>query len=53
MPHRAGYFAFAYQWDHHCHDLIQSIKDRFNQMLRELGSWNISIPRMQNPSELL
>ena len=37
MPHRAGYFAFAYQWDHHCHDLIQSIKDRFNQMLRELG----------------
>jgi len=37
MPHRAGYFALAYQWDHHCHDLIQSIRDRFHHMLRELG----------------
>jgi hypothetical protein len=37
MPHRAGYFAFAYQWDHHCHELFRSIKGRFGHMLKELG----------------
>jgi len=37
MPHRAGYFAFAYQWDHHCHALFRSIKGRFGHMLKELG----------------
>jgi len=37
MPHRAGYFALAYQWDHHCHDLFRSLKGRFNHMLSELG----------------
>ncbi len=37
MPHRAGYFVYAYQWDHHCHDLIESIKGKFHHMLRELG----------------
>lgn len=37
MPHRAGYFALAYQWDHHCHALFRSIKGRFGHMLRELG----------------
>lgn len=37
MPHRAGYFALAYQWDHHCLDLLQRIKGRFNHMLLELS----------------
>lgn len=37
MPHRAGYFAFAYQWDHHCHELFQQVTGRFHHMLRELS----------------
>lgn len=44
MPHRAGYFAFAYQWDHHCHDLFQSVKGRFRHMLRELGELEYQHP---------
>lgn len=36
MPHRAGYFVLAYQWDHHCDDLFQSIRARFQRMLAAL-----------------
>ncbi|MBF0464072.1 MAG: Fic family protein [Nitrospirae bacterium] len=36
MPHRAGYFVLAYQWDHHCQKLYDSLMGRINQMLREL-----------------
>ncbi len=44
MPHRAGYFAFAYQWDHHCHDLLQRIRGRFNHMRRELSELEHQLP---------
>ncbi len=37
MPHRAGYFVYAYQWDHHCHDLLETIKGKFYHMMHELG----------------
>jgi len=37
MPHRAGYFVMAYNWDHHCHDLIESLKSNFHHMRKELN----------------
>ncbi len=36
MPHRAGYFVFAHQWDHHCHNLVESIKGKFQYMVSNL-----------------
>jgi len=44
MPHRAGYFAFAYQWDHHCHELLQTLRCRFNHMLLELSELEYQQP---------
>jgi fido (protein-threonine AMPylation protein) len=37
MPHRDSHFVLAYQWDHHCHDIFESLRGRFHHMLRELG----------------
>jgi fido (protein-threonine AMPylation protein) len=36
MPHRAGYFVLAYHWDHHCHDLQESLKARFSALRAEI-----------------
>jgi fido (protein-threonine AMPylation protein) len=47
MPHRAGYFVLAYQWDHHCHDLVELLKGRFNHIGHEISKlkyqepWNL------------
>ncbi len=32
MPHRAGYFVLAYEWDHHCQVLFESIEKKFQQV---------------------
>ena len=37
MPHRAGYFVLAYQWDHHCQALFESLKARVQHMEWEIG----------------
>lgn len=37
MPHRAGYFAFAYSWDHHCEDLVRSLRSGFDKARDELN----------------
>jgi fido (protein-threonine AMPylation protein) len=37
MPHRAGYFVLAYSWDHHCHEIFESIQRKFNHVERELS----------------
>jgi fido (protein-threonine AMPylation protein) len=37
MPHNDEHFVLAYQWDHHCHDIFESLRGRFHHMLRELG----------------
>lgn len=37
MPHRAGYFVLAYQWDHHCQAIFDALKGNFHHMLHELG----------------
>lgn len=36
MPHRAGYFALAYSWDHHCEDLLGSLRSGFTKARAEL-----------------
>lgn len=36
MPHRAGYFVLAYQWDHHCNDLLETLRVRFIRVLTDL-----------------
>lgn len=36
MPHRAGYFALAYSWDHHCDDLVGSLRTGFDKARAEL-----------------
>ena len=35
MPYRAGYFALAYSWDHHCRRLYDTIEGRIRQAERE------------------
>lgn len=37
MPHRAGYFVLAYQWDHHSQALFESLKSRVLHVERETG----------------
>ncbi|MBF0555424.1 MAG: Fic family protein [Nitrospirae bacterium] len=37
MPHRAGHFVLAYQWDHHCQTIFDTLKGKFHHILRELG----------------
>lgn len=37
MPHRAGYFALAYSWDHHCEDLLKSLRAGFSKVRAELN----------------
>ena len=37
MPHRAGYFVLAYQWDHHCQALFESLKTKVQHMEWEIG----------------
>lgn len=37
MPHRAGYFALAYSWDHHCEDLLYSLRSGFGKARAELN----------------
>ncbi|TAN46073.1 MAG: hypothetical protein EPN22_00400 [Nitrospirae bacterium] len=36
MPHRAGYFVLAYQWDHHCDELLGSIRNRLHNTITRL-----------------
>ncbi|MCG6552628.1 MAG: Fic family protein [Candidatus Magnetominusculus sp. LBB02] len=37
MPHKAGSFVLAYQWDNHCQAIFDSLMGKFGHMLRELG----------------
>lgn len=37
MPHRAGYFALAYQWDHHCRAIMDSLQRKIRHILTELN----------------
>jgi hypothetical protein len=37
MPHRAGYFALAYSWDHHCEVLLTSLRAGFDKTRAELN----------------
>src|SRR3990172_2366792 len=37
MPHRAGYFVLAYQWDHHCQALFESLKSKMQRVEWEVG----------------
>jgi fido (protein-threonine AMPylation protein) len=37
MPHRAGYFALAYSWDHHCEDLLKSLRAGVEKVRVELN----------------
>ncbi|MEO5359325.1 MAG: Fic family protein [Nitrospirota bacterium] len=36
MPHRTGSFVLAYQWDHHCQAIYDSLNGKFQHILREL-----------------
>lgn len=45
MPRRAGYFALAYNWDHHCHALLNSIAAGFRGMVSELNR----LERLETP----
>ncbi|MEO5357575.1 MAG: Fic family protein [Nitrospirae bacterium YQR-1] len=51
MPHRAGYFVLAYQWDHHCKKLYDSLMGRINHILKELGELEHDSP--DNLTEML
>jgi fido (protein-threonine AMPylation protein) len=44
MPHRAGYFVLAYHWDHHCHDLMQSLKQRMRSAEERITELERSSP---------
>jgi len=37
MPHRAGYFVLASQWDHHCQALFESLKAKLQHVEWEIG----------------
>ncbi|MBF0329233.1 MAG: Fic family protein [Nitrospirae bacterium] len=51
MPHRAGYFVLAYQWDHHCNDLLNSIRDRLHNIITRLVELERAKP--VSPNEIL
>lgn len=37
MPHRAGHFVLAYEWDHHCQRLYDTLEERFRQVSNDLA----------------
>ncbi len=51
MPHRAGYFVLAYNWDHHCSDLAETIKTRFGHLYCELES--LALPQRNSRAHLI
>lgn len=51
MPHRAGYFVLAYQWDHHCKELVESLKARFAALLGDVES--LAVPQRVTPKSLV
>ncbi len=44
MPHRAGYFALAYSWDHHCEDLMRSLQAGFSKAHSEVDELIRDVP---------
>jgi hypothetical protein len=51
MPHRAGYFALAYSWDHHCEGLMRSVGAGFAKLHGELAQ--LMGDTSETPEELL
>lgn len=44
MPHRAGYFVLAYNWDHHCEDLLRSLREDFQSIISRLEELDRTMP---------